>query len=149
MTNPPWSNRRSLSSPSSAEPPDHPAMTIPSNTTGLEYTSEPFCVVWTVRHRSLPVLSSSATTDGFDVLDTVKNTRPPSTAPEESMLPFVSILVCHTIFPVSALSANAHPPLDPTKTQPSDSTGVPVKSPLPPVENAQACWSVAAWTVPI
>src|SRR4051812_36168945 len=65
-----------------------------------------------------------------------------------------SSLTCtaQTFSPVSALAAKTQPSLEPTYMHPSEMTGVPVKSPEPPAddaENDQAGASRAASTRPI
>src|SRR5262245_56219475 len=44
----PWNAYRSLSSPSSAAPPDTPSNRTPSRSIGLPYTSDPGCVSMTL-----------------------------------------------------------------------------------------------------
>src|SRR3954465_14979197 len=69
-------------------------------------------------------------------------TWPSATAGDDVMLlPSLSTFVDHTFWPVSALTANTQPVVEPMYMHPPAITGVPVKSPSPPpceAENAHA-----------
>src|SRR5437764_93192 len=81
-----------------------------------------------------------------EMFETATYARPPSTVTDE-FTPPLGTLNFQTSRPSSALRAKTQPRLDATNTQPSATTGVPVKSPSPPArdeEKVQAGASVAA-----
>src|SRR3954454_5107441 len=89
----------------------------------------------TVDHLTLPVRSFRDATNGLPVLPTETNTWPSPTNTEPLIAPpSLSIWVSQTFWPVSALTANTQPFVEPRNRQPSAMTGVEPKS-----RSHQAC----------
>src|ERR1043165_894720 len=95
---------------------------MPSNTTGLPYTSDPGWVsIGAVTHRRAPVAWSKAARYGpsqwavhacFETFDTATMTKPALTATLELTPPPLCTCAFQTNWPVSALMANTQPLLD-------------------------------------